>query len=90
MFGLCVLSGPQATHPLNDEVVGTFQWEHLALRSEDMDAHGTTGIGEQLLPLLNALEHKRHELSSRELPTPRVDPNHGFIFLSAQDDHVVI
>jgi hypothetical protein len=55
-----------------------------------MDADWTSGTAEQLLPQLNTFEDDGHEFGALELAAPWIDPYHGFVLLSTEEDHVVV
>jgi hypothetical protein len=55
-----------------------------------MDADWTLGLDEQLVPQLNAVKDNRHELCPLELAATWINPYHGFILLSTEEDHVMV
>ncbi len=80
----------EPAHPLYEEVPSAFEREDLGLCAEHMHADRAVSGGQQLLPILDAPEHERHQRRALELAAPRVDPDDRLVLLGAQEDHVVI
>jgi integrase-like protein len=90
LLGPCPLPRCEAPHPLPNALCGTVERERLDLGAQDVDTHCIRRLLDQGLPSRDTAEGEDHHLFPTELASPRVEPDHGLLFFSTEEDHVVI
>jgi len=71
-------------------MLSSLQSKNLCLGAQDVNTYRSLGLIEYPFPFLDSIEHKWDQLGPLQLPPTRINPDHRFRLLGAQQNQVMV